>query len=1244
MGLSSSGLVTSATDSLARRWTYAYDASAELTSATDPLGNVTSYTYGAGSTGNPQLANDLLTITGPNAQPGGPDAGKDTVNVYDSTGRVTSQTDPMGYQTTFNYCANAATGDCMNPATGTGIVTVNDPDGNSTVYSYQQGTLASTSKFTGSTLTSETDAQPNTTTGTLLDASTTDGDGNTTTDTYTAGNLTQENAPSATGTATTTSSYATQDADTTQDADCASTADASATCQSDSPPTPVAPGGAITLPSSAPPTGTTYTLYDTDGNELYATTGVYEPGATSAAYSQTTYQLYKGNSVTLSGTTISCSTTPPSQSLPCAKINADGVVTQLAYDPAGDLTSSSTPDGNGSQLATTTYAYDADGEQTSETLPDGNVSGANAGNYTTVTAYNADGQKTSASVADGSGATVTARTTSYTYDADGNQLTSKGPLGNATTTAYNADDKATLVTDPLGNATLTCYDGDGNAAQTVPAIGVAASNLTTASCPTSYPSGYSTRLATDATVTTYNADDKALQKTTPAPTGQSGYETTTYAYDSADNLTTTTAPGESDSGVGMVTIDTYNPDGSLATETTGFGTPAAATTSYCYDPSGNKTAVVMPDGNTAGTAACETSSPWVVNASTSPTQTSYQTTYSYDSVGDEVSATTPATAAALNGARTTSTYDADGNKLTSTDPDGVTATYTYTPLGDEASVAYSGSSASSASFAHDADGNRTGMTDGTGTSSYTWDPFGELTAQTNGAGQATGYTYDAAGDVASIVYPLPSSATWASSDEVTFAYYDAGHLSSVTDFNGNKIAIADNADTLPTALALGSTGDSVSTAYDATDVPSSITLANSSSTLESFAYSDAPSGDTLSETDTPTSAQSPATYTYDGQGRVASMTPGTSSADNYAFDPSSNLTELPTGATGTYNNADELTNSTLSGATTSYAYDSDGEQLSATQGSTTTASAAWNGATNLSSYSDTAADMTSASYNGDGLRQASSSTPTGGSAVSQSYVWNVQGSLPQVLMDGTNAYVYASGVAPTEQVNLATGAITYLVTDSLGSVRGLVSSSGSLTGTASYDAWGNPESAGGLAATTPFGFAGGYTDTDGLIYLQARYYEPSTGQFISVDPLIAQTLQPYAYAGGDPVRNTDPSGKWFIGVTTWGSLCLFGHCLPQGVLTVHVWGGSLTLTLAGFAWSTAWLDAWSFRLTVYQPKKVYGTWNSRVYGHNVGVSPAVIIPINHTFPVAANKSSICGQLWDHDWGQMLAQVCGALEK
>ncbi len=56
-------------------------------------------------------------------------------------------------------------------------------------------------------------------------------------------------------------------------------------------------------------------------------------------------------------------------------------------------------------------------------------------------------------------------------------------------------------------------------------------------------------------------------------------------------------------------------------------------------------------------------------------------------------------------------------------------------------------------------------------------------------------------------------------------------------------------------------------------------------------------------------------------------------------------------------------------------------------------------------------------------------------------------------------------------------------------------------------------------------YDGQYLDaTSDLYCLKARWYDPATAQFTSVDPLVAKTLQPYEYAGDDPVNGGDLSG------------------------------------------------------------------------------------------------------------------------
>ena len=327
----------------------------------------------------------------------------------------------------------------------------------------------------------------------------------------------------------------------------------------------------------------------------------------------------------------------------------------------------------------------------------------------------------------------------------------------------------------------------------------------------------------------------------------------------------------------------------------------------------------------------------------------------------------------------------------------------------------------------------------------------------------------------------------------------------------------------------------------------SIVLKNATSTLQSFTYGNAPSGDITTETDVPSSPSSPATYTYDAQSRVTSQTPGGNPAMNYGFDASGNLTTMPGGVSGTYNNGAQLTSAVNSGTTTNYTYNADGQRLTAASGGTTLATGAWNGAGDLTAYNNAAAgaNMSAATYDGQDIRASDTVAGT-----SQTFTWNTSGTMPQLLMDSASAYIYADGGTPAEQVNLTTGTVRYLVADALGSVRGIVSSSGALTGTTGYDAFGNPLASGGLTASTPFGYAGGYTDATGLIYLLNRYYDPATGQFISVDAAIRSTGQPYQYASGDPVNKADPTGNVTQLVRHW--VVLSNKMTSSGVLGWHV--------------------------------------------------------------------------------------------
>ena len=96
------------------------------------------------------------------------------------------------------------------------------------------------------------------------------------------------------------------------------------------------------------------------------------------------------------------------------------------------------------------------------------------------------------------------------------------------------------------------------------------------------------------------------------------------------------------------------------------------------------------------------------------------------------------------------------------------------------------------------------------------------------------------------------------------------------------------------------------------------------------------------------------------------------------------------------------------------------------------------------------------------------------------------------------------------------------------SVRALTDESGNLTDNYIFDAFGNKISHTGESDNT-YGFQGEQQDETGLYYLRARYMNPETGTFTSLDTYGGNIADPmslhkYLFANSNPVTYRDPSG------------------------------------------------------------------------------------------------------------------------
>ena len=123
----------------------------------------------------------------------------------------------------------------------------------------------------------------------------------------------------------------------------------------------------------------------------------------------------------------------------------------------------------------------------------------------------------------------------------------------------------------------------------------------------------------------------------------------------------------------------------------------------------------------------------------------------------------------------------------------------------------------------------------------------------------------------------------------------------------------------------------------------------------------------------------------------------------------------------------------------------------------------------------------------------------------------------------TNHYLFGRGQRRISGTDITTNKQTYYIYNVHGDVEALAGAGGVVTKTYRYDAFGNEENE-TAGDTNPFRYSGEYYDTEtGNIYLRNRYYNPSTGTFITEDPA-RDGGNWYSYCGGDPVNCVDLTG------------------------------------------------------------------------------------------------------------------------
>jgi RHS repeat-associated protein len=764
--------------------------------------------------------------------------------------------------------------------------------------------------------------------------------------------------------------------------------------------------------------------------------------------------------------------------------NAEGMVTNFTYDAKGRLsTRSITYQGS---TRTDTYSYDNSNRVTRIDYADGNyvsyaynqagdvISATDSQDRTVYYSYDLYGNLTEISYPDHT-------TESFTYNAEGWNLTATDRLGRTVEFSYDAVGNVTRKTYPNGTYETYTYDSCDRL--------ITATNVYGATTTYDYDYlGRNTEITDDdGNTVSYTYTDRG----NVASVTDAKDNTYIFTYDNNGNQTSVTYPN------GSTFSSDYDVRGRLTSESDAYGN----TTTYDYDEMDRLVRVTDP---LDGTWEYEYDD--LGNVTKVTDALGYETYYSYNINGQVTEVTNAA------GNTATTDYDTYGRVISTTDFGGTETTYEY----DEYDrVILTTTDGEETSYTYDGYGNLVEVEDPSGTIYYDYNSDGFLSSVTNAAGETISYEYNNGYQLSKITID---------GQDIEYGYDSKGRLVFVTDSEGTTRYSYDiNGNRACTTYPNG-----VVTTYEYNDInvlTRQISKDSTGTVIASFEYTIGDNGERLSVTELNRTVE----YEYDELNRLTkeTVTTGTTvSVTEYAYDANSNRTSMKKdGVTTTYD-YNELNQITRAG-NVNYTWDNAGNLVSQT---TTTGVL-------VASYTyDCHNRMVSANVNRNGSSVVETyeydylcnRTAKTSGGVTTEYTTDLSSGYSQVLKaeTDTNTVYYTRGfelISRREGTNAS-----YYIYDGGLSVRALTNEAGIVTDTLVFDAFGNETGRTG-SSDNPHGFQGEEQDETGLYYLRARYMDPATGTFSTMDTYGGSLSDPmslhkYLFANSNPVMYSDPSG------------------------------------------------------------------------------------------------------------------------